>query len=122
MKKWIIFLSVSCAICIIVFAPMFKIAIHDIRCIALIKKWKDSNNDLSSFQKELALTGTLSILMFVHFVFSAFMLITIVLRKIQPLSISENLAAWKEHHQQRKLEKAQAKVAQLQEELKKDDN
>lgn len=128
MKKWIIFLSVSCAICLVVFSFMLKFTIDNIQRIVNLKKayalmnWGSvKKEDINDFVKNIALFASLAFLLLSHLVFSAVMLISIAMRKITPLSLSENLAAWKEHRQQRKLEKAQAKVAQLQDELKKDE-
>lgn len=134
MKKWIVFLSISCAICIIILSFFFS-HLHD--SIMQYNTYKDVFSDietenareiLSDQSKDIAITSILSFLVLALFVSNAFLLITISLRKITPLSISENLAAWKKHRstrkaekQQQKLEKAQAKVEQLQQEIKKDE-
>lgn len=73
---------------------------------------------------------TISLLLLLAvFGFSIVFLVTLAMRKIAPLSISENLAIWKAHRvekktlrKQHKLEKAQAQVEQLKGELQKDDD
>lgn len=135
MKKWIIFLSISCALLLFIFA----VQCEDIRRI--LSTWKQLHNeahmtyaDIFEFYYEngflsywicTAIATLFNLLLIIaHF----FLLITIAMRKITPMSVKENLAAWKAHsdekkalRKQRKLEKAQAKVTQLQNDIQKDD-
>lgn len=134
MKKWIIFLSVSCAICIIVLGFFFKFLHNSIHSYTVYKnvfaeyETENAHEMLIEQGKEIALISVLSFLMLALLSFNGFMLISIALKRVTPLSIKENLASWKEHRAQKqterkqaKLEKARAKVEQLQEELQKDD-
>ena len=137
MKKWIIFLSIVCSFLITVIILQSEYLHNLVEYIAKIKKF--AFND--EFEKKLIdatikeqlptiIKSSISLFLLVILLASnIFLLISIAMRKITPLSISENLAAWKEHinekkaiHKQRKLEKAQAKVKQLQNEIQKDDD
>lgn len=133
MKKWIVFLSVSCALLIAVIVLQSEHLHNVIKGVMQIKAMHLSPDvEKSIMETQIVTIIKSSIAIFflvVLFGANLFLLVSIALRKITPLSVSENLAAWKEKHaekkaerKQRQLEKAQAKVEQLKSEIQKDDN
>ncbi len=136
MKKWIVFLSISCAliVAIIIFQSDYLLnliqSVNSIKNLNLPPEITNSMIDnIISQQLSSIVKSAIALFLLVAFlILHIFLLITIAMRKVTPLSVKENLAAWKAHsvekktiRKQRKLEKAQAKVAQLQDEMQKDD-
>jgi len=130
MKKWVVFFSVTCAICVIIIA--FQIERFR-ELYTYYKHWIKPEFEstivpghYNKFLLENSIypmikTSISIFLLSCLFIFSAVMLISVILHKIQPFSVRQNLSQWKATRKQRKLEKAQAKVAQLQNDIQKDD-
>ena len=134
MKKWIVFFSISFALLVFVLSINFVSVSNFVKTVNTLKDTHLTDAEIFDMLYE---SGNISHIvcvslsaLFVLFMLGAnlFFLISIILGKITPISVRENLNAWKEHcaerkieHKQRKLDKAQAKVEKLQEEIKKDE-
>lgn len=125
MKKWIVCLSVICAICAIIFILQTE---YCVKVSQILYRQIQSRKPFSSevdtvkdyYLPTIIKTAICAFLALSLLVFNVVMLISISLGKLPNINIKEPLAQAKATRQQRKLEKAQAKVEKLKENIEKD--
>lgn len=127
MKKWIVFLSVTCAICVVLLGFVVQYLISDTNTYKYLTELSLSNNSSKYYLTNIIKFSIMLFLLLSLLAFNVYMLINVALGKIATIDLKANMEKFKENRtqqkatrQQRKLEKAQAKVEKLKEDIEKD--